>query len=73
MGSCLELLICFEFTIIVNFGHCVPGPVEAEKIKKHIRGLDLTPEPLFSALPLKIKTPLFSKKLLFKSTIGYRW
>ena len=29
-----ELLICFEFTIIVNFGHYVPGLVVAEKISK---------------------------------------
>ena len=27
----IQFVICFEFTIIVNLGHCVPGLVVAEK------------------------------------------
>ena len=41
-----EFLICYELTVIINLGHCVPGLVVQINREKSYIGLDLNQEVL---------------------------
>ena len=50
-----EFLICYELTVIINLGHCVPGLVVQinRKKKLHWTGFEPRGSRLLSASPLR--------------------